>query len=123
MNAVTRRTFLEFTGATAVALRPTIRALADAPRSQHDEEPMDIKRSGSQPSGKGPTDWFTGAVRIDPLFRANARHTGLVASRAIDSANETARPSGSIHTASRIPSFACSVGGSTKRAPRSRNSA
>jgi quercetin dioxygenase-like cupin family protein len=33
---------------------------------------MDIKRSGSQPSNKGPTDWFTGAVRIDPLFQANA---------------------------------------------------
>jgi quercetin dioxygenase-like cupin family protein len=30
---------------------------------------MDIKRSGSQPSGKGPADWFTGAVRIDPLFQ------------------------------------------------------
>jgi len=29
---------------------------------------MDIKRSGSQPSTKGPTDWFTGTVRIDPLF-------------------------------------------------------
>jgi quercetin dioxygenase-like cupin family protein len=28
---------------------------------------MDIKRSGSQPSGKGPADWFTGMVRIDPL--------------------------------------------------------
>jgi quercetin dioxygenase-like cupin family protein len=31
---------------------------------------MDIKRSGSQSSGKGPADWFTGAVRIDPLFDA-----------------------------------------------------
>jgi quercetin dioxygenase-like cupin family protein len=29
---------------------------------------MDIKRSGSQPSTKGPADWFTGTVRIDPLF-------------------------------------------------------
>ena len=29
---------------------------------------MDIKRSGSQPSGKGPAEWFTGAVRIDPLL-------------------------------------------------------
>jgi quercetin dioxygenase-like cupin family protein len=28
---------------------------------------MEIKRSGSQPSGKGPADWFTGTVRIDPL--------------------------------------------------------
>lgn len=31
---------------------------------------MDIKRAGSQPSGKGPADWFTGTVRIDPLFTA-----------------------------------------------------
>jgi quercetin dioxygenase-like cupin family protein len=31
---------------------------------------MEIKRSGSQPSGKGPADYFTGAVRIDPLFQA-----------------------------------------------------
>ena len=33
---------------------------------------MEIKRNGSQASGKGPTDWFTGAVRIDPLFQAPA---------------------------------------------------
>src|SRR3954453_12544579 len=31
---------------------------------------MELKRSGSQPSGKGPDDWFTGTVRIDPLFAA-----------------------------------------------------
>ncbi|HXI85535.1 MAG TPA: cupin domain-containing protein [Verrucomicrobiae bacterium] len=30
---------------------------------------MEIKRSGSQPSAKGPADWFTGTVRIDPLFQ------------------------------------------------------
>ena len=30
---------------------------------------MEIKRSGSQPSGKGPADYFTGSVRIDPLFQ------------------------------------------------------
>jgi quercetin dioxygenase-like cupin family protein len=29
---------------------------------------MEIKRSGSQPSGKGPAEWFTGTVRVDPLF-------------------------------------------------------
>lgn len=33
---------------------------------------MEIKRVGSQPSLKGPADWFTGIVRIDPLFQANA---------------------------------------------------
>ena len=33
---------------------------------------MEIKRNGSQPSGKGPADYFTGRVRIDPLFQAPA---------------------------------------------------
>ncbi|MGH8455748.1 MAG: (R)-mandelonitrile lyase [Stenotrophobium sp.] len=33
---------------------------------------MEIKRSGSQPSAKGPEAWFTGSVRIDPLFMADA---------------------------------------------------
>ena len=31
---------------------------------------MEIKRAGSRPSGKGPADYFTGTVRIDPLFEA-----------------------------------------------------
>ena len=31
---------------------------------------MEIKRIGSRPSAKGPADWFTGIVRIDPLFDA-----------------------------------------------------
>ena len=34
---------------------------------------MEIKRAGTQPSNKGPADWFTGTVRIDPLFQANDR--------------------------------------------------
>ena len=34
------------------------------------ENEMEIRRSGSQPSSKGPADWFTGLVRIDPLFEA-----------------------------------------------------
>jgi quercetin dioxygenase-like cupin family protein len=29
---------------------------------------MEIRRSGAQPSGKGPAEYFTGTVRIDPLF-------------------------------------------------------
>src|SRR5579871_4979789 len=33
---------------------------------------MDIKRAGSQPSNKGSGDYFTGTVRIDPLFQADA---------------------------------------------------
>jgi quercetin dioxygenase-like cupin family protein len=39
---------------------------------------MEIRKSRSQPSTKGPAEWFTGAVRIDPLFQANdpARASG-----------------------------------------------
>jgi len=39
---------------------------------------IDIKRNGSRPSQKGAQDWFTGTVRIDPLFTAPepARVTG-----------------------------------------------
>ena len=33
---------------------------------------MEIKRVGSQPSAKGSPDWFTGIVRVDPLFQAPA---------------------------------------------------
>ena len=40
---------------------------------------MDIKRSGSRPSGKGQVEYFTGTVRTDPLFEAHdpARAVGL----------------------------------------------
>src|ERR1700739_3477605 len=31
---------------------------------------MNIKKAGSQPSVKAPSDWFTGTVRMDPLFQA-----------------------------------------------------
>src|SRR3989454_12784983 len=31
---------------------------------------MEINRAGSKPSARGPADWFTGTVRIDPLFDA-----------------------------------------------------
>ncbi len=31
---------------------------------------MNIRRAGSQASVTGPSDWFTGTVRIDPLFTA-----------------------------------------------------
>jgi quercetin dioxygenase-like cupin family protein len=39
---------------------------------------MQITRSGSQPSTKGPAEYFTGSVRVDPLFRPHdpARTSG-----------------------------------------------
>jgi quercetin dioxygenase-like cupin family protein len=38
---------------------------------------MDVKRAGSQPSKNGPAEWFTGRVRIDPLFGAEAPSRAL----------------------------------------------
>jgi quercetin dioxygenase-like cupin family protein len=38
------------------------------PRSR--DMDIDIKRNGSRPSAKGSPDWFTGSVRVDPLFQA-----------------------------------------------------
>jgi quercetin dioxygenase-like cupin family protein len=37
---------------------------------------LDINRVGTQPSGKGPADWFTGTVRVDPLFHEPAVVSG-----------------------------------------------
>lgn len=33
---------------------------------------MNIFRAGSRPSGNGPAEWFTGKVRVDPLFNPSA---------------------------------------------------
>ena len=40
---------------------------------------MQITRTGSRPSAKGVEDWFTGSVRIDPLFDPNEARRGAAA--------------------------------------------
>src|SRR5712692_3276658 len=69
-----RRTFLKATGAVATAFgfRAILCAQTIASLTERKESNMEIKRIGSQPSSKGPADWFSGTVRIDPLFQANA---------------------------------------------------
>ena len=51
---------------------------------------MDITRSGSKPSGKGPADWFTGTVRIDPLVDTPAPARVASASVTFEPAARTA---------------------------------
>ena len=64
---ITRRGVLIGAGIGAVSeVRGTL-AQTSAPAK---ELQMEIKRNGSQPSRKGPEDWFTGSVRVDPLFQA-----------------------------------------------------
>jgi quercetin dioxygenase-like cupin family protein len=51
---------------------------------------MKITRTGSQASNKGPTDWFTGTVRIDPLFQAIAPARASGASVTFEPGSRTA---------------------------------
>jgi quercetin dioxygenase-like cupin family protein len=69
--SLSRRTFLAIMG-TVLAIPASRRSHAQTRFRTTQEVKMDIIRIGSQPSGKGPGDWFTGTVRIDPLFQAKA---------------------------------------------------
>jgi len=51
---------------------------------------MEIKRSGTQPSTKGSAEYFTGTVRIDPLFQAIAPARALGASVTFEPGARTA---------------------------------
>lgn len=51
---------------------------------------MEIKRNGSRPSNKGPEAWFTGSVRIDPLFDAEGETHAASASVTFEPGARTA---------------------------------
>jgi quercetin dioxygenase-like cupin family protein len=53
-------------------------ALADIAQLNGKDLEMELKRNGTQPSARGPAEYFTGTVRIDPLFQApdQARASG-----------------------------------------------
>jgi quercetin dioxygenase-like cupin family protein len=86
-----RRIFLRTAGAATVLAGPAIRrSQADVPFTQHQELKMEIKRAGSQPSSKGPADWFTGTVRIDPLFQTSAPARAVGASVTFEPGARTA---------------------------------
>jgi hypothetical protein len=51
-----------------MTLESTRAGHARAPTKEERSETMQITRAGSQPSNKGSPEYFTGTVRIDPLF-------------------------------------------------------
>jgi quercetin dioxygenase-like cupin family protein len=53
---------------------------------------MEIKRKGSQRSNNGPADWFTGNVRIDPLFEAPELSTASLRPADVRGASVTFEP-------------------------------
>ena len=72
---ILRRRFLTTMGAaaaTAFVFPVILRGQTTTLAIQRKELDMEIKKVGTQASMKGPADWFTGTVRIDPLFQANA---------------------------------------------------
>jgi quercetin dioxygenase-like cupin family protein len=86
---VSRRRFLKATGAL-LATPMILRAQGEAGLTKTSQINMEIKRVGSQPSSKGPADWFTGTVRIDPLFQANAPARAIGASVTFEPGARTA---------------------------------
>jgi quercetin dioxygenase-like cupin family protein len=67
-----RRNFLRIAGTTAMAVPVIINAQINHFHLNKRDLQMTITRNGSQPSNKGSAEWFTGVVRIDPLFPANS---------------------------------------------------
>jgi len=65
---ITRRTALRVTSGVLISIAGA-RSVVASQVSQR-RITMEIKRSGTEASRKGPVDWFTGTVRIDPLFQA-----------------------------------------------------
>ena len=69
----TRRSLLAGAGSLAFAatarssLAETLQQVSDPTRRW--KRTMDIKRNGSRPATKGPEAWFTGTVRVDPMFQ------------------------------------------------------
>lgn len=63
MTATTRRSVLW-------ALTAVVGVVGARRRAAANGVSMEITRNGSRPSVRGPAEWFTGTVRIDPLFDA-----------------------------------------------------
>lgn len=51
---------------------------------------MEITRNGSNSSGTGPAEWFTGTVRVDPMFPANEARRGSAAAVTFEPGARTA---------------------------------
>jgi hypothetical protein len=68
-----RRHVLAATGGLAALPLPNPPPLAGEGKvgAKRGNGTMELKRNGLQPSRKGPAEYFTGAVRIDPLFEAS----------------------------------------------------
>src|SRR5215831_13908671 len=101
---IARRTVLSnAAGLAMLALVRSCFAQASAENAyQGRSRTMDVKRNGSRPPSKGPEAWFTGTVRVDPLFKWGT-HNVLVVTKS--PSNRVPEPCGTpIRLAKRSPS-------------------
>ena len=68
--SLSRRTVLTIAGPVLTVPAVGLRCVRVLPIKMW-EPTMEIKRAGTQPSNRGPAEWFTGTVRIDPLFQVH----------------------------------------------------
>jgi quercetin dioxygenase-like cupin family protein len=57
-------------GVAAIATLRGLAAQTSPTQARSKDMEIEIKRNSSRPSTKGPSNWFTGSVRVDPLFQA-----------------------------------------------------
>ena len=67
---ISRRLFVKGIAAAAIGVPAFLNTPEDS-LNQRKNTHMEIKRIGSQPSSKGPAEWFTGTVRVDSPFQAS----------------------------------------------------
>src|SRR5216117_2920637 len=99
---ILRRRFLKTMGAvaaTAFTFPAILRGQMTTSAIQRKELDMEIKRVGTQPSTKGPADWFTGTVRMIRCFKQTLQREPPV--RASHSSRAHERPGTLIHSVRR----------------------
>src|ERR1043165_937366 len=66
---MTRRQMLAASAAIAASAVASTASAAAPPTTPGGNRTMEITRNGTRPSGRGPAEYFTGSVRVDPLFQ------------------------------------------------------
>jgi quercetin dioxygenase-like cupin family protein len=70
MSPYSRRQVIAAAGGFAAFAAMSAKAENSNVQRRNSDMDMYINRNGSRPSAKGSPDWFTGSVRVDPLFQA-----------------------------------------------------
>lgn len=87
---ISRRSFVKLSAGASLSLPMMLSAFGQTHKDQKFMSKTKIIRNGTQSPFKGPADWFTGTVRIDPLFQAEEPARGNGASVTFEPGARTA---------------------------------